>query len=240
MEVWHDEVDLDRKRVNAAMLAGALFNRATDIFTSIVDLEEKGIDVSPDNELMRACSASFEEALGLGKYVKHASGHDGVDELWGEPFKVFTLSIEDYYASRYIKIAQTMHAINGVAEAIVNTFAGQEAFDRIEQIVWDYARAACQETEIMKSDLDFFQNWPEFVSLGEKISRFEPNLFDRKNSLSPTQITEGRFLLREGRNLLRDISAIRVPMPISSQRYLATLSAFATSIESSTSLAANA
>ena len=237
---WHDEADLDRKRVNAAMLAGALFNRATDIFTSIVDLEEKGIDVSPDNELMRACSASFEEALELGKYVKHASGHDGVDELWGEPFKVFTLSIEDYYASRYIKIAQTMRAIDGIAEAIVNTFAGQEAFDRIEQIVWDYARAACQETEIMKSDLDFFQNWPEFVSLGEKISRFEPNLFDRKNSLSPTQITEGRFLLREGRNLLRDISAIRVPMPISSQRYLATLSAFATSIESSTNIAANA
>ena len=130
---WHDEVDLDRKRVNAAMLAGALFNRATDIFTSIVDLEEKGIDVSPDNELMRACSASFEEALELGKYVKHASGHDGVDELWGEPFKVFTLSIEDYYASRYIKIAQTMRAIDGIAEAIVNTFAGQEAFDRIDR-----------------------------------------------------------------------------------------------------------
>ena len=232
---WHDEVDLDRKRVNAAMLAGALFNRATDIFTSIVDLEEKGIDVSPDNELMRACSASFEEALELGKYVKHASGHDGVDELWGEPFKVFTLSIEDYYASRYIKIAQTMHAIN-----VVNTFAGQEAFDRIEQIVWDYARAACQETEIMKSDLDFFQNWPEFVSLGEKISRFEPNLFDRKNSLSTTQITEGRLLLREGRNLLRDIAAIRVPMPISSQRYLEALGAFATSIDSSTNIAANA
>ena len=239
-KAWHDEVDLDRKRVNAAMLAGALFNRATDIFTSIVDLEEKGIDVSPDNELMRACSASFEEALELGKYVKHASGHDGVDELWGEPFKVFTLSIEDYYASRYIKIAQTMRAIDGIAEAIVNTFAGQEAFDRIEQIVWDYARAACQETEIMKSDLDFFQNWPEFVSLGEKISRFEPNIFDRKNSLSTTQITEGQLLLREGRNLLRDIAAIRVPMPISSQRYLEALGAFATSIDSSTNIAANA
>ena len=41
------------KRVNAAMLAGALFNRATDIFTSIVSLESKGIEVSTDNELMR-------------------------------------------------------------------------------------------------------------------------------------------------------------------------------------------
>ena len=36
------EQDPAKKRVNAAMLAGALFNRATDIFTSIVDLESKG------------------------------------------------------------------------------------------------------------------------------------------------------------------------------------------------------
>ena len=133
-----------------------------------------------------------------------------------------------------------MRAIDGIAEAIVNTFAGQKAFDRVEKIVGDYARAACEETEIMKSDLDFFQNWPEFVSLGEKISRFEPNIADRKNSLSADQITEGCLLLREGRNLLRDIAAIRVPMPISSQRYLEALRAFAASIKSSTNIVAKA
>ena len=36
----------DCKRVNGAMLAGALFNRATDIFTTVVDLEEKGVHIS--------------------------------------------------------------------------------------------------------------------------------------------------------------------------------------------------
>ena len=60
------EQDPAKKRVNAAMLAGALFNRATDIFTSIVDLESKGIAVNQDNNLMLECSACFEEALELG------------------------------------------------------------------------------------------------------------------------------------------------------------------------------
>ena len=34
--------DPARKRVNGAMLAGALFNRAADIFTTVVDLADKG------------------------------------------------------------------------------------------------------------------------------------------------------------------------------------------------------
>ena len=65
--------DPERKRVNAAMLAGALFNRATDLFTSIVDLGEQGIKVSENNELMRECSECFQEALNLGQQVKHIS-----------------------------------------------------------------------------------------------------------------------------------------------------------------------
>ena len=68
---YEAEQDPARKRVNAAMLAGALFNRATDIFTSIVDLESQGIEVHQDNELMRECSECFSEALELGKQVRH-------------------------------------------------------------------------------------------------------------------------------------------------------------------------
>ena len=56
------------------MLAGALFNRAADIFTTVVDLEAKGVHISPDNELMRQCGEFFGEALELGKTVKHYSG----------------------------------------------------------------------------------------------------------------------------------------------------------------------
>ena len=42
---WEEENSPTRKRVNAAMLAGALFNRAADIFSSIVDLEQNGIHI---------------------------------------------------------------------------------------------------------------------------------------------------------------------------------------------------
>ena len=67
---YERETDARRKRVCGAMLAGALFNRATDIFTSIVELAAKGIETSPDNELMRECEECFVEALKLGKTVQ--------------------------------------------------------------------------------------------------------------------------------------------------------------------------
>ncbi|MGC4093589.1 MAG: hypothetical protein QM756_37965 [Polyangiaceae bacterium] len=37
--------------------------------------------------------------------VLHRSGEEGIDELWGEPFKAFAFPIEEFYKSRYIKIA---------------------------------------------------------------------------------------------------------------------------------------
>jgi len=76
---YNNQTDPALKRVNAAMLAGALFNRATDIFTAIVELEEKGVRISRDNELMRSCGDYFKEALELGMEVRHFSGEEGID-----------------------------------------------------------------------------------------------------------------------------------------------------------------
>jgi len=61
---------------------------------------------------MRTCGECFAEALELGKQVKHHSGEEGIDELWGEPSRAFTLPMEEYYRSRYIKVAQTMANID--------------------------------------------------------------------------------------------------------------------------------
>lgn len=44
-----------KKRVKGAMLAGALFNRGTDILGRIVDLQEMGVEVRPSHELMKEC-----------------------------------------------------------------------------------------------------------------------------------------------------------------------------------------
>src|SRR5690554_4073084 len=94
----------ERKRVKGAMLAGALFNRAADNFTKLVVLQARGEDVS-QHALMRECGRCLQEALSLGRMVLHRSGDEGIDELWGEPFRAFSIPIEAFYQSRYIKIA---------------------------------------------------------------------------------------------------------------------------------------
>ncbi len=45
-----------------------------------------------------------------------ASGEDGVDELWGEPFKAFTLPMKAFFESRYIKVAQTFRDIDQIVD----------------------------------------------------------------------------------------------------------------------------
>src|SRR4051812_2222758 len=116
------ESDPRKKRVKGAMLAGALFNRATDVFTKVVEIQALGIETKTDNALMRECEEPLKEALVLGKMVLPRSGDEGIDELWGEPFKAFALPIEDFYRTRYIKIAQTMAGIDRIGGELTRTF----------------------------------------------------------------------------------------------------------------------
>ena len=213
------ESDPNRKRVNAAMLAGALFNRAADIFSIIVDLEQNGIHIGDDNELMKECGACFQEALELGKQVRHPSGHEGVDELWGEPFKVFTHSLASYYESRYLKISQTMQAIDSTAQRMIQSFRPIRYFQGIENDLLEYARAAREESGIMKSDPDFFTSWPKFVAYGERIGEFHLEIPEDLSPLSRTHIMHGKGLLIDGRNLLSYMAGVRVPMPKSIRDY---------------------
>jgi hypothetical protein len=217
----HDrETEPKRKRIKAAMLAGALFNRATDIFTSVVDLAERGVTVSQDNELMRECGACFQEALALGKQVKHYSGHEGIDELWGEPFKAFTLPVEKFYESRYIKIAQSMRDIDRVADRLVDLFDNDPSFSGLTALIRTYAGAAKSECETMKSDTDIFDIWANFTASGEAVVEFEPRMADSMSKRRIRRIVEGRRLVREGKELMAYVAGARVPMPKSTQAFL--------------------
>ena len=109
---YESEANSSRKRVLAAMLAGALLNRGADILTRIVELEQIGVSIKPDNELLRECGLCFMGALEYGKYIRVKHGREGLEELWGEPFRAFTTPVERFLESRYIKIAQTMHEID--------------------------------------------------------------------------------------------------------------------------------
>lgn len=219
-EAYVSETDPERKRVNAAMLAGALFNRATDLFTSIVDLGELGVQVSHNNELMRECSDCFQEALTLGRQVKHHSGCEGIDEVWGEPFKAFTMPVQDFYKSRFIKIAQSMRDIDMVAECMIEVFCNRALFAEIKELMVDYAAAARQIAETMKKDTVIFRVWPNFVALGEQLDAFKPELPDGADQMLRMRVAYGRDLIQEGRRLISYIAGARVPMPKSSQAYI--------------------
>lgn len=208
------------KRVNAAMLAGALFNRATDIFTAIVELEEKGVKISRQNELMKDCGGCFEEALELGKQVKHHSGEEGIDELWGEPFRAFTIPINAYYESRFIKVSQTMGNIDLLAKAMNDTFGGRPEFNGISDLVSSYANAARHECETMKSDRDIFDIWPKFIAAGEQLGQFQLVAEPNCSPECAFAIEHARQTLIVGRNLINWVARARVPMPMSTRRYI--------------------
>jgi hypothetical protein len=209
------ESDPAKKRVKGAMLAGALFNRATDIFTKLVELEAAGIRIQSDNALMRQCGQHLQEALELGKTVLHRSGEEGIDELWGEPFKAFAYPIEKFYESRYVKIALTMRGIDEIAEAIFDTFSAQALYQGIEGVIWNFAKAAKINCETIRDDPEIFEVWADFVVAGEKLCSYGP---ERAATDAERLLLErGQRLLWNARELVLAITRARVPMPKSAR-----------------------
>ena len=217
---YNNETNPAHKRVNGTMLAGALFNRATDIFTTVVDLEGKGVKISADNELLTACGEYFQEALELGKTVKHHSGHEGVDELWGEPLKAFTMSIKDFYDSRYIKIAQTMRDIDRINHTVGNLYAAEQGFEAVPALFGEFCDVAKLESETMRSDPAILAVWPAFVAAGEAVLEFAPARSEQSSERERTRHREGVRLLHDGKALVSYLAGVRTPMPKSTSEYL--------------------
>ncbi len=217
---YEEETDPARKRVNAAMLAGSLFNRATDIFTSVVDLEEKGIHVDDTNQLMKQCEACFMEALELGKQVLHFSGEEGVDELWGEPFKAFSMPIDKFFESRYIKLAQTFCSIDKIIDRMLSVYQNVEGFETVLPLLEELREASKTEVETMRRDEAIFEVWPRFVAAKEAIANYKPHGLNG----SQEQVRyweDGLRLLHMGAEVISYLSGVRVPMPVTTQNYMA-------------------
>ena len=217
-EAYEAEKDLGKKRVKGAMLAGALFNRAADIFTSLVELEANGVEINPSNDLMRTCGKCLQQALEYGKMVKHRNGDEGIDELWGEPFKAFIMPIDEFYESRYLKIAMTMKNIDQVAAYMADSIRDDSRYVGLEPLILDYAQAAKYKCEILRTDDNVFDVWSDFVVAGEAITGFSPATQAVEN---PSQMHELdiKHLLKQGCRLIAFITRARTPMPMSTENY---------------------
>jgi len=214
-----DETDQAKKRVKGGMLAGALFNRATDIFTKLVELQACGVEIQADNALMRQCGEHLQESLALGKMVLHRSGEEGIDEPWGEPFKAFAFPIEEFYKSRYVKIALTMRAIDAIGEALRGTIAAFTPFGSLSPVVDDFVRAAKLKTETLRTDVEVFEVWSSFVVASETLSTFQPSL--PSSGAAESQLcAQFSELLRAGAVLVSSMARARVPMPKSTRAFI--------------------
>jgi len=170
--------------------------------------------------LLRECSECFQEALTLGQQVRHHSGDEGIDEVWGEPFKAFTMPVADFYESRFIKIAQSMRDIDRIADCMIEIFCSNPMFAGIRQPIVDYAAAARQIAETMKKDPAIFRVWPNFVALGEELDAFKTDVPADAEQMTRMRAAYGRDLVQEGRRLISYIAGARVPMPKSTSAYI--------------------
>ncbi|WP_114649281.1 hypothetical protein [Pseudothauera hydrothermalis] len=214
------ETDPARRRVKGAMLAGALFNRATDIFTKLVELQEQGVEIDQDNALMRECGACLQEALSLGRLVLHRSGEEGIDELWGEPFRAFSIPVEAFYESRYIKIAQTMRDIDRIAQTMIDTLACQPLFHGAEALMRRYAEVAKHKCETLRTDEAIFDVWADFVVAAERLGGFAAQAAANAPPAKQQQAADGQRLIGQGRDLIAYITRARVPMPKSTREFI--------------------
>lgn len=216
---YEAEHDPRKKRVKGAMLAGALFNRAADIFTHLVELEASGVAILPESDLMHTCGQCFRDALYFGKLVKHRNGDEGIDELWGEPFKAFIMPIDKFYESRYIKIAMTMKNIDQVAAHMASRIKRDPRFPGIDQLILDYAKAARYKCETLRTDDDIFDVWSHFVVAGEEVTDFIPEQSATSAGGSPIDVLDAKHMLKEGVRLIAFITRARTPMPKSTGIY---------------------
>ena len=218
------EADPARKRVKAAMLAGALFNRATDIFRKLVELQADGIEIRSDDALMRECGQCLLSAMELGRYVLHRSGEEGIDELWGEPLRAFSIPVEDFYESRYIKIGQSLRDIDRIAATMIACFTQIPVFEGIEEPIREFSEAAKAKTETLRTDPNIFEVWSELVTAGERLASFTPKTPAKSTEKSKGRrlhsISDGLQLLHSGRDLVFYITRARTPMPKSTREYI--------------------
>jgi len=202
------------------MLAGALFNRAADIFTKVVELQEVGMEIISNDALIHQCGKCLQEALELGRMVRHRSGDEGLDDLWGEPLKAFCIPVRDFYESRYLKIVQTIRHIDRIADAMVDALADEGPFRGIEPLIRELADAAKAKCETLRADPVLFEVWPTLVVAGDRLRRLEPQLPRRASEEQIRRARRAYALIRDGVSLIQHIARARVPMFKSMRNYL--------------------
>ena len=214
------EQNASKKRVLAAMLAGALLNRGSDILTHIVELEQIGVTINPENELLKECGLCFLGALEYGKYIRVKHGREGLEELWGEPFRAFTTPVERFLESRYIKIAHTMREIDEIADKMNEVFAKAPMFSSLTTLISELAESGKTRWKPCAAIRPIIEIWPCFVSACEKVADCKPVLAEDATRREHALGKRGIDIFHRCGTLIDDLTNYRIPMPKTTQTLL--------------------
>ena len=228
-----NETNPHKKRVKAAMLAGALLNRGRDILTSIVNMESSGVIIGTDNPLYTECDKCLSEALELGQNIKLNDGGEGNTELWGEPFRVFSMPIKDFFETRYIKLAQTMSEIDKITGAMMFIMSQHSEFDEMKILLTDFSTASKEACETLRSDPEMFEIWPKYIAAKELFEEYQINL-PNDDTAENEIIIEKYHLIMKGAGLLSRHANLRVPIPESVNNFLQQCESFPPSSDDKT------
>ena len=218
--IYEYESDPAKKRVKGAMLAGALLNRGADILTAIVDLQQAGVTIEPGHPLLKECGKCFMEALEYGKNIKLSSGGEGLDELWGEPFKAFSMPMEKFYESRYIKIAQAKSEIDKITETLAEIASKYLTLTELKTIIIELGHSAKDACETIRTDPVIFDVWPRYIAAREALEEYIANYMKEHESENGTIEKKILNLVNEGSKLFISMAIVRVPIPESTIEFL--------------------
>lgn len=220
-EAYNKNEDPSQKRVLAAMLAGALLNRGSEILTKVVELEEIGVTIQSNNELLRECGRCFMGALEYGKHIHPLHGNEELDELWGEPFKAFTMPVDQFLETRYMKMANALKSIDLIANTLILMFAASpKMFPGIPQQTGELRDSAKLAIETIRSDPVIIKIWPRLIGAKDKLEAFQPIIPEESPQRIHSKAKRGANLLRGGAELIVDICSIRVPKPKSTTQFI--------------------
>lgn len=220
-EAFNDTEDPDQKRVLAAMLAGALLNRGSEILTKVVELEEIGVTVQSNNELLRECGRCFMGALEYGKYIHPLHGNEELDELWGEPFKAFTMPVGQFLETRYVKMANALKSIDLIASTMISIFeSSHKMFPGIPGQIGEFRDSAKLAIETIRSDPVIIKIWPRLIGAKDKLEAFQPIIPEDSPQRIHSKAKRGSHLLRDGAELIVDICGLRIPKPRSTAEFI--------------------
>lgn len=210
LEKEYRDAPEEQKSMRAAFIVGAKFTRAVETLIKGMqeDSAEHWMEPNSDTDIKKAAESDISESLKLLKFVRRKGVSKKADEvdgvlagMWGEFIQPSALSETQYFQHSYMRLAQTMEAMDRVAEkisVIKDKLKNKEVIDneimaKAESLIGRLAEVAKVRAETMRYDQgEEAKNIPSFRDVHAAFAVAVRNLHDFREGLEEKYPEEDR------------------------------------------------